>query len=116
MKKIDFKDLIAVENEIVNGNYYVHNGYFGYSYGSPLNPKRISKKTALDILNIYFERTGKHPIVEMKKNLNDLVYTEEYSKLFKETMGNRIIGFYSPDNCIYENGEIDAEIYTFDLS
>ncbi len=116
MKKLEFSDLTEIENEIVDGRYYVHNGYYGFAYGSPLNPKRISNKTALDILNRYVEITGKNPIPEMKKNFNDLVYTEAHTKLFQETMGNRITGYYAPDTCVFDSGNEDDKVYSFQIS
>lgn len=93
----------------------MHNGYWGHSYGSPFNPKRISRETALEILKLFFSQSAKHPIAEMNEHLNDLVYTEVGSPLYKATLGNRIIGYYAPEDCVYEKGKADDKVYSFEL-
>ncbi|MCC5849844.1 MAG: hypothetical protein JJU29_17295 [Verrucomicrobia bacterium] len=103
----------SIEKTVPEGRWYVHNGFLGWAYGTPLNPTPITRECALRLLNI-MSQGRQHDVVQ---KLTDfpyaLDYAEEGDKLYEKTGGNRLIAFVSPETCVFERkikGEQDFDL------
>jgi hypothetical protein len=82
--------------------FCLHNGFAGFSYGSPSNPVFIKKEEALKYLLKYYEITGINPLEVMETKLNTLLFDDNVPELYQET-GYRMLGYNTPEECLYGN-------------
>ena len=61
---MDLKQFELLKSENINYKYMIHNGYFEWAYGSPLDPLIITRDTAIKIFFNFEKRTGKDVINE----------------------------------------------------
>jgi hypothetical protein len=101
MDKQDFENLLK---QYPDRKFCLHNGFAGFSYGSPSNPKWITNEKAFEILTKYERLTGTDPI----KDFDGLwhVWTLPFEKrawfLRLRTM-YRMIGFNQEHDALYGN-------------
>ena len=95
-------DVTPIESTDTKGRWYLHNGFNGWSYGSPLNPTPITRTCAIRILTRLVE--GRHPdaISKLTAFPNALDYADENDDLYLKSGGNRLIAFVNPDLCVFE--------------
>ena len=83
-----------------NQKFCLFNGYAGFSYGTPSNPKFIDNSYVIKIFKKYIELTNKNPFHEMEKNLMTLLFDTIVNELVEET-GYRMLGYFNPEKCLY---------------
>ena len=95
----DIKQLIQKYPE---RRFFIHSGYSGWSYGSPLNPTFITASTARDILNTLVQFSHEEVLRLVAENDPPLLYAEEGDDLYERTGDNRFIAFLNPSICAYD--------------
>mgnify|MGYP003633851200 CR=1 FL=1 len=86
--------------------YFVHNGYCGWSYGSPSNPKLVSVEDAAEIM-----RRANLSSDEVSLVLPPAQYANEDELMFHLTGNNRFIFFGEIEVC----ADVDHEKVTTPL-
>lgn len=83
--------------------FCLHNGFAGFSYGSPLNPKFLDNQEAVEILGRIEELLGVDPVerIRIPEEQGTLVFENGLSVLAAET-GFRMLGFNARSDCIFE--------------
>lgn len=76
-------------------NYYVHNGYSGWAYGTPSDPQRISPDDAHRLM----QSTGLSAD-QVSSTMPPAQYAEAGSRLFELTAGNRFLFLGDPGDCM----------------
>ena len=99
MDKNEFNELLI---KYPDRNFCLHNGFPGFGFGSPSNPKWISHDKAYKLLVRYEKLTGNNPV----RNFDDLwyIYSLEFSKkawLLRIITFYRMIGFYRHSDACY---------------
>ncbi len=72
----------------MENQYFVHNGYCGWSYGTPSNPQLITAADALRLMQVAGISQD-----QVELFIPPAQYAEEGELLFKLTGGNRFIVF-----------------------
>lgn len=103
-KMITDQDMLTVEAAAPNGRWYVHNGFLGWAYGSPLNPTPITRETARRILEMMARHRHPDAVTRLAAFPNALDYADEEDAAFHTTRGNRLIAFLLPEHCVFEPG------------
>ncbi|MBP7584188.1 MAG: hypothetical protein KBA61_09160 [Spirochaetes bacterium] len=82
--------------------FCLHDGFAGFRWGSPSNPKWISKQEAITILVEYNRLTCHNPVKELLKydNLFSICF-EGKAECLIETTGFRMLGFNEDSECLY---------------
>lgn len=87
-----------------NQRFCLFNGFAGFSYGTPSNPKFIDDAYARELLEEYELITNKDPFAEMENSLMTLLFDDSVKQLVIKT-GYRMLGYFNPEKCLYgENG------------
>ncbi|HEU0300419.1 MAG TPA: hypothetical protein VFR37_13210 [Longimicrobium sp.] len=82
--------------------FFIHNGFHGWSYGSPLNPVFITAESARALLDLVARRAEVDALQEVQKEFPPFQYAEEGDDLYKRTGRNRFIAFLDPEGCVYD--------------
>jgi hypothetical protein len=108
---IEEPDLTLIEATDQTGQWYVHNGFDGWSYGCPVDPTPITRTCALRLLKRMIQ--GRHPkaIELLTASPNALDYGDEGDDLFKKTGGNRLIAYVNPKTCAFRKGKKAEQDY-----
>jgi hypothetical protein len=99
--------------------FMVHNGFDGWSYGSPMNPKLIIFAAAINLLEIIIENGPDSSINKDSikgKLLSDFphfIYAENNDPLFVKTENNKILSFIELDCCSFTIKNPDLKEYEF---
>lgn len=99
MNRTEFNNL---REDYPEKKFCLHNGFAGFCYGYPSNPKWISFDEAYRILLKYEEYTKINPLNDIENTwyLFTLVFENEASSLKKET-GYNMIGFNEETEALY---------------
>ena len=99
---MDYFEFISFRNENLEKFFCLHNGFAGFSYGSPSNPKWISDLDAYEILVKYELLTSKNPLELLldRSNLRTVLFEGGAEGLVGET-GFHMIGFNAKCECKY---------------
>ncbi|HOH37807.1 MAG TPA: hypothetical protein PK419_09425 [Spirochaetota bacterium] len=102
---MNLKDLMEIKlKNDPTCRFCLHNGFAGFSYGCPSNPKFIENDVALELLNEYHQLTGNNPIEIMDSELDTLMFEGVEDQLYIKA-GFRMMGFNDPKKCLYgDNG------------
>jgi len=108
-------DLEKIEATSEGGRWYVHNGFLGWAYGSPLNPTPITRATAQKILDQM--TADRHPdaVSRLSAFPNALDYAEKGDALYAATGGHRLIAYLPSSDCIFEPGYKVPEVQDFEI-
>ena len=89
--------IAKIESTNPDGRWYVHNGFDGWSYGSPLEPVPITRACAMRLMSRMVQ--GRHPdaVSKLVDFPNALDYADENDDLYFKTGGNRLIAYLNPD-------------------
>ena len=98
------EDLREIEGTSKDGRWYVHNGFLGWAYGSPLNPTPITRMTAKRILEKMTDTRCPDAVSKLSEFPNALDYADDGDALFEATGGNRLIAFLPASDCVFEPG------------
>lgn len=90
--------------------FLVHDGFCGWSYGSPLNPTFVTAEVAREILNIVAQVSSAKLLEEVQKEDPPLQFAEKGSGLYKRTGKNRFIAFLDPSVCMYDENYREVEL------
>jgi hypothetical protein len=82
--------------------FFIHDGFSGLSYGSPLNPTFITAESARALLDVVERRGSVDVLQEVQKEVPPFQYAEEGDDLYQRTGRNRFIAFLDPEICIYD--------------
>ena len=104
-------DITPIEHTDVNGRWYVHNGFLGWSYGCPLDPTPITRACALRILNRMSEWRHPDAISKLVAFPNALDYADENDDLYFKTDSNRLIAYLNPTTCAFEKARKPEQDY-----
>ena len=74
--------------------YFVHNGYCGWSYGTPSDPQVINVNDAAEIM-----KRANLTSDQVKSVIPPAQYADENDDLYKLTGGNRFICFGDIKSC-----------------
>jgi hypothetical protein len=74
--------------------YFVHNGYSGWSYGTPSDPQLVSTEDAVRLMQAASLSADQVALI-----LPPAQYAETGDSLFKATSGNRFIFFGDGIGC-----------------
>lgn len=94
----------AAFDEFVNKSpdrrFCLHNGFAGFSYGSPSNPKWLDNNRAFKILSRYEKLTGVDPILNFNElwEIQCLLFTKK-AWVLRILTGKRMMGFNRNDEC-----------------
>ena len=84
--------------------YFVHNGYSGWSYGTPTDPQLVSAEDAAKLMQVANLGSDQVALV-----LPPAQYAETGDSLFEVTGGNRFLFFGSCTGCADVNpGKVAA--------
>jgi hypothetical protein len=81
-------------NPNVEDTYFVHDGYDGWSYGSPANPLPITRASAVELMKI----TGLTPAAA-RTWLPPAQYADVGDALYEATHGNRFLAYGDVTRC-----------------
>jgi hypothetical protein len=95
--------------------FLVHNGYLGWSWGSPMNPTFITARTAKRLLELIAEHKLVDPLRAVLSNQHPLQYANEGDNLYCQTEGNRFIAFLDPKVCSFDEGAKNLTEQEFEL-
>lgn len=79
--------------------YFVHDGYDGWSYGSPANPQPITNDSAVALMRI----TGLTPD-DARTWLPPAQYADTGEALYEATRGNRFLAYGDVTRCSILDG------------
>lgn len=82
--------------------FFIHDGFSGWSYGSPLNPTFITAESARALLEVVEHRVNVDVLHEVQKEYPPFQYAEEGDDLYKRTGRNKFIAFFDPAICVYD--------------
>ena len=102
---IESETILPIESATPAGRWFVHNGFLGWAYGSPLDPVPITRDCALRILDWMIHNRHPDALERLAKLPAALDYADEGDCLFEKTNGNRLIAFVSPDMCVFEHSQ-----------
>ena len=108
---ISESDMARVEITDRTGRWYVHNGFFGWSYGSPQDPTPITRSCALRLLNHMAQSRHPTAIELLAAFPYALDYADEGDELFERTGGNRHIAYVSPRDCLFQKAQQSEHDY-----
>lgn len=74
--------------------YFVHNGYIGWSYGAPGNPQLITSEDAAELM----ERAGLS-YEEVRADFPPALFAEEDEPLYRLFGGNRFLQYGEIEKC-----------------
>lgn len=74
--------------------YFVHNGFSGWAYGTPSDPQLISPKDALELF-----RRASLTIEQVRRVDPPAQFADAETPLFKLLGGNRFLCFADIENC-----------------
>ncbi len=97
-------NLQKIEATSDDGRWYVHNGFLGWAYGSPLNPTPITRMTAKRILEHMTANRFPDAVAQLSAFPSALDYADDGDALFDATDGNRLIAFLPASDCVFEPG------------
>ena len=80
--------------ESPNDCYFIHDGYDGWSYGTPMDPTPITLQSALELMRIT-GLTRRDTIMR----LPPAQFAEHGDMLFEATGGNRFLAYGNPERC-----------------
>lgn len=104
-------DIEILQQQHPAARFFIHNGYNGWSYGSPMNPTAVTHETAVRLLN-FLCRTQTEG--ELRRQLEDessaIQYAEESTPLYRATRDNRFLAFIASTVCTYRDVVADAPI------
>ena len=95
-------EMLAIEDRCPGGRWYVHNGFLGWAYGSPLDPTPITRLAASRILEWMIENRHSDALQKLEAFPNALDYADHGDALYEKTDGNRLIAFVTPETCVFE--------------
>ncbi|RAP55650.1 hypothetical protein [Oleiagrimonas sp. MCCC 1A03011] len=75
-------------------SYFVHNGYLGWSYGTPADPQLIAAPDAEKLM-----RLADITLSQAQQIIPPAQYAKEGDPLFNATGGNRFLYFGSAEDC-----------------
>jgi hypothetical protein len=75
-------------------DFFVHNGYLGWSYGTPSDPQLISASDAERIM-----RLAHVTMLQAQEIIPPAQYAQEGDYLFELTGGNRFLYFGNASDC-----------------
>lgn len=75
-------------------DFFVHNGYLGWSYGTPSDPQLISTPDAERIM-----RLANVTLLQAQQIIPPAQYAQEGDHLFELTGGNRFLYFGNVSDC-----------------
>ena len=108
---ISVLDLEQLQLRHPNAQFFVHDGYCGWSYGCPLNPIPVTLKTAARLLRIVCRlRPYKEVLSELEIEPSAIEYADEHSQFYQLTSNNRFLAFISPKLCGYRDETTDQPI------
>ncbi|HEY2329205.1 MAG TPA: hypothetical protein VGI63_05270 [Verrucomicrobiae bacterium] len=91
-------DLKNLEERHPNARFFVHDGYNGWSYGSPQTPMPVTLETACQLLNILCRKLPENELRDELEEeptiIGSIEYAAEGSPLFHATLKNRFLAFY----------------------
>ena len=93
---ISESDIATIESTDPQGRWYVHDGFDGWSYGSPLNPTPITRACAFRLLSHMIEERHPDAVSKLADFPNALDYADENDDLYLKTGGNRLIAYLNP--------------------
>ena len=108
-------DLKKIEGTSKSGHWYVHNGFLGWAYGSPLNPTPISRSTAKNILQRIVGSRHTDAISRLVVFPNALDYADDGDSLCIATGGNRLIAYLPKLECVFEPSYKEAGIQNYEF-
>jgi hypothetical protein len=97
-------DLEKIEASSAAGRWYVHNGFLGWAYGSPLNPTPVTRATARGILERMTASRFPDAVAKLSAFPSALDYADDGDELFHATNGNRLLAFLPSSDCVFEPG------------
>ncbi len=99
MNRTEFKSL---RKEFPTRRFCLHNGFAGFSFGSPSDPKWISFEAAYKLLMRYEKLTNTNPLTDFEKTWYcfSLQFNRAAKPLNAET-GFRMMGFNEESECVY---------------
>lgn len=121
MKDFIIKDIENICNCNPDKRFVVHNGFDGWSYGSPMNPMLVTLKTAIKLIEFIIDNKTDDKLRMdnlIEKLLSDFphfIYAEKDDLLFDETHKNRILSFIELKYCAYTNKDRKLKEYIFEL-
>ena len=96
-------DLVNLKTDSPDSYFLVHNGYDGWSYGTPLNPIPITLTTALNILNLIQRKRKINPVQKLKEDPTLLQYAKEGDEYYSKTSNCRFIAFLPLNKCSFRD-------------
>ena len=103
LSMISEADVAPIEATDPNGRWYVHNGFDGWSFGSPVDPTPVTKACAIRILSRMTQKRHVDAVSKLTAFPNALDYADENDELYSTTGKNRLIAFLSPSKCAFRN-------------
>lgn len=87
-------ELKNLEERHPAAKFYVHDGYEGWSYGSPQDPIPVTLETACQLLNILCLTRAEDGLrAELEQAPSVIEYTSENGSLYFATNKNRFLAF-----------------------
>ncbi|WP_313460703.1 hypothetical protein [Stenotrophomonas sp.] len=87
--------------------YFVHNGYSGWSYGTPSDPKLISASDAAKLM-----KQAGLTADQVSQIVPPAQYAESGDALFAATKCNRFLFFGDLTDCVdVDSGKVDAPMH-----
>jgi hypothetical protein len=101
---MDKESFERILKENPDRKFCLHDGFAGFSYGSPSNPKWITNEKAFKILSRYERLTGIDPIENFKEvwKLDTLLF-ENKAWILRWTTRHRMIGFNREQDALFGN-------------
>ncbi|HXI72430.1 MAG TPA: hypothetical protein VNN22_18915 [Verrucomicrobiae bacterium] len=87
-------ELKNLEERHPGAKFYVHDGFNGWSYGSPQDPIPVTHETACGLLNILcLTRSEDKLRAELEQEQSVIEYSSESGSLYSATNKNRFLAF-----------------------
>lgn len=99
---MDRESFERIVKENPDKKFCLHDGFAGFSYGSPSNPKWITNEKAFKILSQYEKLTGLDPIKNYEKlwSLDTLLFDKK-AWVLKWTTRYRMMAFNKEQDVLY---------------
>ncbi len=100
-------ELRALQDKIPGSQFFIHDGYNGWSYGSPLNPTPITPETACRLLNRLARSISEAGLrAELGAGQATAIeYAKDGDSLFKQTHDTRFLAFLPAWTCSYRDDD-----------
>ncbi len=106
-------EMRVIEDRSPDARWYVHDGFLGWAYGSPLDPTPITRECACRILDWMIENKHSDALQKLAAFPNALDYADENDVLYERTGGNRLIAFVTPETCVFERKQKPEQDFEF---